>query len=482
VTVGQTTRFQIYTWDSGSDKFTRSQMTFSHSQIDSLSAGFLQGVSLPTASAAYAGFFHYSSTGGSAGTLSYCNGAAWFTVGAFGNVVALDGVSSNGSLATYSRSDHKHSISNGSIGVDQLAANSVTTTKIQDNSVTQAKLSTVSDGTGAAVGADQLRPNAVQSTKILDANVTESKLAASAVTEGKIAAGAVTQVKLASVSDVSGAAVGTAQIRPNAVDSTKILDGNVVESKIATGAVVESKIASGAVTTDKIGSLQVTNGKLADSSVTTGKILAGTIRNSNISTFVAGAGNEDTGIDGTTKLRDATVTNAKLASGIDAAKITTGTLSADRIGANAIDSTRLQDDAVVQGKLATNSVGNDEIQNNAVTQNKLSTVDDLTNGAAVGTAQLRNDAVTELKIANNAVTGDKISNNAVTNLKIVSVDAAKLTSGTIPDARLSGNIPIVSRTYMNALATAGAGPRIIFGSADPPASDSESIGTIYLKV
>jgi hypothetical protein len=54
----------------------------------------------------------------------------------------------------------------------------------------------------------------------------------------------------------------------------------------------------------------------------------------------------------TAKILDANVTDAKLASGIDASKITTGTLQADRIGANAITTGRILDSNVTPAKLS----------------------------------------------------------------------------------------------------------------------------------
>jgi hypothetical protein len=61
-------------------------------------------------------------------------------------------------------------------------------------------------------------------------------------------------------------------------------------------------------------------------------------------------------------LTDGEVTNAKVATGIDAGKLTTGTLPADRIGAAAINASRLASDAVETAK----------ILNAAVTPAKLS--------------------------------------------------------------------------------------------------------------
>ena len=149
----QTTRLSIYTWSAGTDTFTRDQMTTSHSNLETKVAGYNQAGSRPTAGAAYSGFFHYSSTDSTAGTLSYCNGNSWFTIGALsaGTPTPLDHqAGSAGSAVDASRSDHKHAIANDAITnamiadnavqAAQLNADAVTTAKILNDNVTLAKI------------------------------------------------------------------------------------------------------------------------------------------------------------------------------------------------------------------------------------------------------------------------------------------------------------------------------------------------------
>ena len=81
-----------------------------------------------------------------------------------------------------------------------------------------------------------------------DSSVTTNKLANNAVTEAKIASNAVTTNKLAN----------------NAVTEAKIADGVVPTNKLANNAVTEAKIASNAVTTAKIADDAVTAAKIAD--------------------------------------------------------------------------------------------------------------------------------------------------------------------------------------------------------------------------
>ena len=126
----QTTRLAIYTWTAGTDTFTRDQMTTSHSNIEARVAGYNQAASRPAASAAYKGFVHYSSTDSSAGTLSYCNGVAWFNIGNLGSTTPtpLDHqAGSAGSAQDAARSDHKHAIANDAITNAMIAEDAVET-------------------------------------------------------------------------------------------------------------------------------------------------------------------------------------------------------------------------------------------------------------------------------------------------------------------------------------------------------------------
>jgi hypothetical protein len=81
---------------------------------------------------------------------------------------------------------------------------------------------------------------------------------------------------------------------------------------------------------------------------TSGEVVTPTKLNSAAAPTVVVADNEVT----TGKILDGAVTNAKLATGIDASKLTTGTLAADRIGSSAITTARIADDAVTNDKLS----------------------------------------------------------------------------------------------------------------------------------
>jgi hypothetical protein len=124
-----------------------------------------------------------------------------------------------------------------------------------------------------------------------------------------IATGAITSAKIAT------GAVLTAAIADAAVDTAELKDSAVSQVKIANLAVGTAKIADAAVVQAKIGSLAVGTAQIADAAIVSAKIGDAQVVNA--------------------KIADATIQNAKIAT-LDAAKITTGTLSADRIASNSI--------------------------------------------------------------------------------------------------------------------------------------------------
>jgi hypothetical protein len=116
-----------------------------------------------------------------------------------------------------------------------------------------------------------LAADSVTTVKILDANVTDAKLAANSVTNAKIA----------------DSAVDTAEIAASAVTTAKIADLNVTTGKLADGAVTTAKITDANVTAAKLAADSVETAKIVDGAVTSAKILDGTIVNADINASAA---------------------------------------------------------------------------------------------------------------------------------------------------------------------------------------------------
>lgn len=150
--------------------------------------------------------------------------------------------------------DHTSASSGGDLGAD-----TVDTTQLVDDAVTQAKIDSGAVGTtelaDLAVTSGKLASNAVTTDKITDANVTLAKMATNSVdttqlvddsvTTAKIDAGAVGTTELADLG-VTSAKLGT-----NAVTTAKIADANVTLAKMATNSVDTSQIVDDAVTPTK---------------------------------------------------------------------------------------------------------------------------------------------------------------------------------------------------------------------------------------
>ena len=194
-------------------------------------------------------------------------------------------------------------IAANAINAGQIVDDAVTTAKIADDAITADQLATNSVTADAiavdAVGASELADNAVDTAAIVNVAVTEAKLAAGAVTETKLADGAVTVGKIADT-QITYAKLNLA-------------DASVPGAKLVSNSVTSSQMAVNSVTTNALVDLNVTTGKLADSAVTNAKLANGAITTAKVDAAGLGAAAIATNAITTGKVLDAAITAAKLA-------------------------------------------------------------------------------------------------------------------------------------------------------------------------
>jgi hypothetical protein len=136
----------------------------------------------------------------------------------------------------------------GTIGADQIAANAITTGKIQVGAVNAAQIA------AGAINTAQLAAGSVTADKIVVNSVTADKIAANAITTDKLAANAITAGKIAA------GAIGTSQLAAQAITSDKLATNTLItaSAQIASGIITTAKINDAAVNTLKIGANAVT--------------------------------------------------------------------------------------------------------------------------------------------------------------------------------------------------------------------------------
>lgn len=163
----------------------------------------------------------------------------------------------------------------GGSGGGALTANSVQTSHIQNEAVTQAKLAPNSVGSSEiitnAVGQSELNNNAVRSNHISLLNVTTGHLANQAVTAAKLDDGAVTNSKL------GDAAVSNAKMAANSVRASNIQDGQVTNAKIAAGTILTGRLSDNVVTHAKLAANAVENDNVLDGTLTAAKFASGVL-------------------------------------------------------------------------------------------------------------------------------------------------------------------------------------------------------------
>ena len=185
--ISQTTRLGVYTWSSGSDEFTRDQMTDSHQSLEDRVALFLAGTfaSRPAASSGNARGFYLATD---QNILYYSDGSNWFSVNSFSNPVGIVPGDSNtaGSSTFAARADHKHSLPEWGVvgeitqvGTAAAAGSTAKFARVDHRHTLGAGSVTVGTiASGAVNNSNLFSAGVVNTTAIADSSITKSKLSA----------------------------------------------------------------------------------------------------------------------------------------------------------------------------------------------------------------------------------------------------------------------------------------------------------------
>lgn len=206
---------------------------------------------------------------------------------------------------------------------------------------------------------------------------------------------------------------------------------------------------------------------------------------------------QNSGITGSTKLLNQSVTAAKLATGsvetakiaddaVTEAKIGDGAVTSDKLGASAVVEAKIADDAVTSGKIADDAVTTDAIADDAVTDAKLSADVSVDANRAVTTDHIRDSAVTEAKINDGAVTSAKkgVFYDTQTFSKVVTRSSAGTAEEyvTFSDLECSGR-PVMLIVWSGSVAMTGSTGQSNFGGVvwERVDEDDESteVATVY---
>jgi len=378
-------------------------------------------------------------------------------------------------------------ITNVKIGINidgaKILAASITSTQLAANSVTASELASLSVDTAAiqtAAVTDLKIATGISGTKLTDGTVSDAKitgldgakLTADSVDTAQLAANSVTSVELAANS------VGLSELSDASVDTAAVIDSAITDAKLASG-ISGSKLTDATVSDAKIISLD--GGKLTANSVDTAQLAADSVTSTELTANSVGSSELIDLSVSTATVQDAAITDIKLASGIDGAKLTNGSISdvkiADISGAKIADDSitavklvsgisgaKLTDasigDAKIIGldgaKLTANSVGTTQLAADSVTATELaassvgsSELADL----SVDTAAIQDSAVTNAKLAP-GINGSKLIDATIGDAKITDLDGAKLNAGSVTATQIAANAIGSSELADNSVDTA----------------------------
>ena len=188
-----------------------------------------------------------------------------------------------------------------------------------------------------------------------------------------------------------------------------------------------NSLPAGSINSDKLNYQNGTipGSAIVDKSITGDKIADDTITNEHIAPGAVGDA-EISDVNGS-KIVDGTVTDAKLAAGIDGGKLTDNTVTNDKL-ATGIDGSKLLDGTVTDVKLAAGIDGG-KLTNGSVGDDQLA--------AGINGSKITDGTITEDKLSG-TINGDKLADGTVSADKLEDIPGTKIIAGSMPANRLDG--------------------------------------------
>ena len=340
-----------------------------------------------------------------------------------------------------------------SITADKIQADSITTDHLQANSITSDKLTTGELITNSAqigtaiIGTTHIKDGAIDTVKINDGAITSVKIGDSQIGTAQIKDLQVTVAKIqnAFVDDLV-ARQGKFQSAHIGVLTSNNIDANTIKAEHISSNVIDAinMSVSGTIDASKLNVNDIVDDNIDASKITTGTIDANRITGSVINA-----------INGS--FESATINSAKIGS-LDASKITTGSLSADRISGSVInainmsvsgkikadridvDSIKVNNidaNAIVSGTIDANRISGSVVQAISLSSDKISANNINVDGLKVGGANILDGSITSAKIEKGQINNAHIDKAFIADGYVKNLSASVITSGTLDASKIT---------------------------------------------
>ena len=216
------------------------------------------------------------------------------------------------------------------------------------------------------VEGDLLAPNSVTTDKIVDDAITNAKLGANVVDTANIIDSAITNAKLGDDSvdtaNIVALAITNSEIAVDAVHANNILANTIKAAQIAAGTITANEIASQTIRASEIAAGTITANEIASQTIVASKIQAGTISGDKIATNTITALNIAASAITASELATNSITSNKIrANAITSNKITAGAVGVDKLAANSVNADKIVARSITAGQIAVGAISSTEI-------------------------------------------------------------------------------------------------------------------------